>query len=308
MSSLRNVNLNLLPVLRELLRKRNVTHAARELNMSQPAVSDALARLRLILHDDLLVPTGRSFVLSALAQRLQPQLEGALTEIETLLAPAAFNPAQGIGKIRVATADYVVLLVGTVLSRKLSQQAPSMSIEFVDTHLDSLSDLRMGEIDLLIAPIGQIEDDARQFNRAKLFEDDFVYLVGTHDGRPLYRPGEDISARSHVFYEPRGRPGFRSLAETLLRQRQANLSEVARVPNFLLMPFLIERTDNVALLQRRLAEWALPRTETAVIEPMEAFPRLQVMAVWNRSRENDPAHAWFRQLLLTVPAEIGLQR
>lgn len=200
-----------------------------------------------------------------------------------------------------------MLLIGAALSRKLASQAPSMSIEFVDTHIDSNADLRMGEIDLLIAPAGQIVDDAGHFNRMKLFEDDFIYLVSAENGEARYRPGEDISVRPHVFYEPRGRPGFKSFAETVLRQRHENLEEAVRVPSFLLIPFMVDRTDNVALLQRLLAEQLSSLTNTAVVDPAPPFPKLQVLAVWNRSRENDPAHMWFRQALAELPVELGLR-
>lgn len=307
MTFLRGVNLNLLPILRELLRKANVTHAARELNMSQPAVSEALNRLRLILHDELLIPSGRTFILSALAQRLQPQLESALAEVETLLAPAAFDPASGVGKMRIATSDYIALLLAPQLALRFNEQAPSMSIEVVDTHLDSNFDLRMGEIDMIIAPAGQIVGESEQFSRMQLFEDELVYLVAAEDGVARLAPGEDLSGRPHIFCDPRGRPGFMSFAETVLRQRRTVITEAARVSSYMLIPFMIGGSDNVALVQRRLAERLLPvMANTVTIPPSEVLPKLRVMASWSRSREHDPAHSWFRGVLSEIPLELGL--
>lgn len=305
MTALRSVNLNLLPILGALLRRANVTHAARDLNMSQPAVSDALARLRLILHDELLIPSGRTFVLSILAQRLLNPVEETLTDIESLLTPAVFDPAQATGKIRIASSDYIGVVLGPRLVRKFAEQAPSMSFEIVDTHLDSNVDLRLGEVDLIIAPVGQIGDEFDQFKSIKLFDDRFVYVVGSSDGKPRCEPGEDLSARPHIFYQPRGRQGFMGVGESMLRQRHAKIAEAARVSSFLLIPFMIAGTDNVALIQRRVAEPMLKFTETFAIEPTQPFAPIQLVALWNRARENDPVHAWFRTLLSALSPELG---
>ncbi len=184
---------------------------------------------------------------------------------------------------------------------KFGEQAPSMSIEFVYAHAESNDDLRMGEIDMIIAPAGQNVGDSEQFSRAKLFEDELVYMMAAEGGKPRLAPVEDLSLRPHVFCDPRGRPGSNSFAETVLRQRNPHIIEAARVPSFMLVPFLIEGTDNVALIQRRLAERLALLTETTVIVPQEAFPKIHVMAAWNRSREHDPAHIWLRTLLSEMP-------
>ena len=304
MTALRSVNLNLLPILRALLRRANVTHAARDLNMSQPAVSDALARLRLILHDELLIPSGRTFVLSALAVRLLNQVEETLTGIESLLTPAVFDPAKAVGKIRIASSDYIGVVLGPRLIRTFAERAPGMSCEIIDTHLDSNADLRMGEVDLVIAPVGQVSDDFDQFKSIELFDDEFVYLVGTRNGEPRCAPGEDLSARPHIFYQPRGRKGFMGFGETMLRQRRARIVEAARVSSFLLIPFMIADTDNVALIQRRAVAPLLALTDTVAVTPTEPFPPLHLVGLWNRAREHDPMQAWFRNLLSEMAPEL----
>lgn len=306
MTLLRRVNLNLLPILRELLRKANVTHAAHELNMSQPAVSEALNRLRLILQDELLIPVGRRFVLSALAQRILPQVESALAQVETVLAPAAFDPGSGEGKMRIATSDYVTMLLAPKLSQAFSKQAPLMSLEFIYAHAESNEDLRTGEIDMIIAPAGQNVGESEQFNRDQLFEDDLVYLVGSDSAKHRIMAHHDAYMLPHIFCDPRGRRGSNSFAETVLRQRTPQVVEAARVPSFMLVPFLIEETENVALLQRRLAERLAPITSTEVVPPPKPFPKVRVMASWSRSREHDPVHRWFRDLLSTLTGEMDL--
>lgn len=273
--------------------------------MSQPAVSDALARLRVILHDELLIPVGRSFTLSAVATRLRPQVEEALAAVESILTPSQFDPLHGRGTIRIATSDYIGLVIGPLLARMFAEQAPSMSFEIADTHLDSAADLRSGEIDLIVAPAGQIPDDRDQFSSAPLFKEEFVYLVGNRDGTPRHDPGEDLSNRPHVFYEPRGRRGFMAHAEMVLRQGHRTIAEAARVPSFLLIPFLIEGTDNVALLQRRVAERLTSMTDTTLISAGSLLGKVTMVALWNRARQHDPVHTWFREQLASITATIA---
>jgi LysR family nod box-dependent transcriptional activator len=90
----------------------------------------------------------------------------------------------------------------------------------------------------------------------------------------------------------------------MLRQRHAKIIEAARVPSFLLIPFMVEGTDNVALIQRRAAKPMLPFTDTVAIEPEQPFTPVQIVGLWNRARDHDPVHAWFREVLATIVPEL----
>jgi DNA-binding transcriptional LysR family regulator len=147
---LRGVNLNLLPILRELLRERNVTAAAKRLNLTQSGVSEALGRLRVQFGDELLVKTGRRMVPTALALEIAPRLEDLLATTEDLLRPVRFNPAYSDREIRIATGDTVALALGKGLLQRLAAQAPRTTIQFVSTEAPMRANLEEGKIDFLI--------------------------------------------------------------------------------------------------------------------------------------------------------------
>ena len=102
---LRRIDLNLLVALDVLLDERNVTRAAARLGLSQPAVSRALARLRLVFGDALLVEGRGGYVLSARAEAIRPRLRAVLAEVGALLAARAFDPATAGGRLRLMTPD-----------------------------------------------------------------------------------------------------------------------------------------------------------------------------------------------------------
>src|SRR2546423_12089284 len=103
---LEGVDLNLLPPLAALLEERHVTRAAERSGLSQPAMSRALARLRQLLGDQLLVRDASGYVLTPRAERIQRQLAGVMPRLETLFADEVFDPATAQGDYRIAATDY----------------------------------------------------------------------------------------------------------------------------------------------------------------------------------------------------------
>lgn len=297
MSSLRGVNLNLLPVLRELLRKKNVTHASRALNMSQPAVSDALARLRHLLGDEILVGRGRSFILSPFAEQLVTPLEKALGEMEALVVPHHFDPAQSRGRLKIATADYAGLLLGPSLLGQLEKLAPGITIEFLDITSGSPAQLRSGEIDLIICPAGLDRISLDGFATVPLFRDEIVCLVDRHSEIDGILPEGEFLRRKTILFGSLVNDGV-SFVESVLRLRNVPIGNVVRVTSFLLMPFLVEDSPNIAFVQRRLAERMARATRTKIILPPFRFPELGIMMAWSASNERDPLHSWFRELMI----------
>ncbi len=109
--SARSTNLNLIPILRALLNEQSVVGAAKEVSLSQPAVSGALARLREVLDDPLLVRVGRSMRLTPRAQSMRPQMEQICAEIERLFQERSFDPATADNYFVIAAPDYLAFLL-----------------------------------------------------------------------------------------------------------------------------------------------------------------------------------------------------
>ena len=147
-----NFDLNLLRVLDALLRERNVSRAAERLSLSQPAVSNALNRLRELLDDPLLVRAGRAMQPTPRALALEAPIRHALQQIEhSLIAGEAFDPARSQQRFRIAVTDYVELVCMPALMRRLAEHAPG--IQLAIQHLTPtlpVEALDNGEVDLVL--------------------------------------------------------------------------------------------------------------------------------------------------------------
>ena len=149
----KRLDLNLLVVLDALLRERSVTRAAKELNLSQPAMSAALARLREYFNDDILVAHGKRMVPTAHAQDLAPKVARALLDIETLIeAAAVFDPASSERVFRICASDYVTVVLLQPLLVALEKSAPGIGFEISPPSPEALQQLEHGEIDFLLTP------------------------------------------------------------------------------------------------------------------------------------------------------------
>jgi DNA-binding transcriptional LysR family regulator len=290
----RSVDLNLLPVLRELLRTRNVTRAAENLNMSQSAVSEALRRLRFQFDDQVLVRVGREMAPTHFAQSLLAPVEAALEDLEQLLAPQRFDPRELHREFVIATADIVVLALGSGLVDRLERQAPRVTVQFVDLYQAADRDLKAGRLDFVIRPRTPPHDDPSR--SVLVLEEDWVYIA--RKGHPAISPGvtaADLEALTSVAFRPDPESPLRTLPH-------ASLVDQMRTPQFLTIPFIVERSDAIALIQRHLAERLEKMLDIQLLDVPTPMERKRVMATWEDIHENDPAHRWFRRLLAEVSA------
>ncbi len=294
---LRAVNLNLLPVMRELLRKRNVTHAAEALLMSQPAVSEALGRLRHLFQDDILVAKGRQFELTPLAERLRPMLETSLDQIEVLLSTPVFDPLEVKGSVKVATADYVVSIFGTELLKRLRTAAPRLTVHFIDITPQSIDELRSNEIDFILTPASAA---MLEFERHPLFEDEAVCVVPADSPIKGTIAEKDFWSARHAAFSPGGTLSASLHAQVLQEMGREEFNAVV-VQSFMLLPFLVSSTGTIAIVPRLLAQRLAPMAKVRIANLPFSFPKLRIFAFWNRAKSQDPAHHWFREFMSEVP-------
>src|SRR5438128_3154746 len=125
---LEGVDLNLLPPLAALLEEQHVTRAAERSGLSQPAMSRALGRLRVLLDDQLLVRDGSGYVLTPRAERIQRQLAGVVPQLETLFAAEVFDPATAEEHYRLAATDYPLLLFLHQVAREINKLSPHSTL------------------------------------------------------------------------------------------------------------------------------------------------------------------------------------
>ena len=302
MQTLRNINLNLMPILLALLHHRSVTRAAEALNMSQSAVSEALGNLRHVFKDELLVRSGRQMLLTDLARALTPQVEEAVASFQKLLDTPDFDPGTLTRQFVIATADSVMMTIGPALTARLMQDAPQASLQFIGLSGPAIEHVRSGDVDLVVGPV-EIISKTVDAHSAPLYDDEFACIMRRN--HPLSRgklTESDYWQAPHASYRPDYALAT-TLEELVQRQHGKEAVDVVRVPDFTLLPYFVETTDCLAMVSRQVAERLRQGTKIVVRElPFEMEP-VPLGMFWTNIKHNDPTHRWFRELL----AEIGRQ-
>src|SRR5919197_1539975 len=171
------LDLNLLVALDALLSERSVTRAARRVGLSQPGMSNALARLRRQCGDPLLVRQGAVLVPTSRAEALAGPVREALALIRGALDdPVPFDPARDRRSFRVSCSDYTVLMLIGPLVRTLASEAPGVAVEVLPRLADADRALRDADVDLVVEPteiMGQTD-----LPGTRLWEDRWVCCVG----------------------------------------------------------------------------------------------------------------------------------
>lgn len=308
-AQLASLDLNLLLMLRELLRERNVTRAAERVGITQPAASAALSRLRRHFGDELLIRAHRGYVLSPLAVQLERQVEEVCAAAERLFATGAeFSPATSLREFTLLAADYTIAVLGERLSRMIASAAPraSLHIRLVRESLAVDMPHLVRYVDAIVAP--PVSPQAHPHLRsADLFADRWVCVVSTgsraaHAGKLTVA---DLAQLSWVVPYHRDQPGSPALPPIPPVSRQLALLGIrprvaVRVESYQAVPHFIAGTDRIALMQERLVRQFADRMDLRVLEcPGEPEPIVESLW-WHEDCDSDPAHAWFREAIIKL--------
>ncbi|PZQ60220.1 MAG: hypothetical protein DI570_14765 [Phenylobacterium zucineum] len=302
---LRRTNLDLLPVLHELLRHRSLTAAARSLGVSQPAVSKALRELRATFEDDLLVSLGRQARLTPRAEALVDPLTRVLTDLGGLLEPVErFDPMTEGLHVVIRTADYVSVILAPLLVRMCATEAPAVDFHFVDRSVNNIDDL--DTLDFFIVPRPLETVYGKTIGRLPMWRDEMVCIASGRDTRwgETIAPDQFRQAR-HVVYQAgdQRNPVFSALLQPTA---VLEVAPVCEITNFLVIGAIVEEANCVALVPRRLAR-VLSASRDLRIIPIDYPDRtLEIDACWGARAGARRGHAWARDLLRravkTLPA------
>lgn len=302
--SLRTTNLNLLPILYAALRHQNLTQAARELNISQSAVSNSLRQLREHFGDELLVKDGHRLRLTNKGAELIEPLEQFLQSAQKIVASSQFEPESSTAKFRIATADYVTAIAAPLMVSILRREAPQVSVQMVTARHRSVDDLRVDKIEMIIAPWQVVEsvlfgDDhfSQEFCFEHLGTEPFVCMANRNDEE--FRQGlsvEQYLSRPHAsFYLDLG--FHASLEHNYLYQQEIRQFDQVQISDFTLLPLIASRTDCLVLTPRsvaRLVAGALP----VQIGPCPLpIPDLDLVMLWSARRGYEPDIIWLKSLV-----------
>lgn len=302
----RQFNLNLLPVLDALLECRSVTKAGAKLNLSQPASSAALSKLRHIFSDELLVLVGREMQLTPKAERLREPLRQLLDLLDVAFEIEPFSPERWEGEFIIATADYASIVLLPLLLDRLEQEAPRLTVRLANVTRGSVANLRADEIDMIIGPPELYGDNSLMIRN--LLTDQFVcvYWRGGAARREEISMEEYLAAR-HVttiidpIKQNINQNGFDKTLDSL-RSTQRNS---ATLPYYAALPFLLADTDRFALVQERLARHMKRFLPIDYVSPPVHIPSISVAMMWSPRVNHDPAHMWIRKTLSEISAKLN---
>jgi DNA-binding transcriptional LysR family regulator len=297
----RQLDLNLLVALDALLVEGNVTRAAERLGLSQPAMSHALNRLRVLLDDPILVRTPRGMVPTPRAEELAPAIHAALDDIDRALrGRPPFDPSTARRAFTIAAVDLSELTILPPLLARIAEDAPGIDLLVRPLRLDTIEEeLESGLVDVAFVVLNA--DDDLGALRQRLFHESFVCVVrADHPTVGEALTIEEFVALDHALVGPRGRRGGfvdSELARLGLTRRVALM-----VPHFLVAPMVVAKSDLILTLPERIAR------AFAAILPLRIVPTpapltlagFDVSQIWHERQSLDPAHAWLRGLIADV--------
>ncbi len=293
-----DIDLNLLRVFDAVLHEKGVTPAAARLGLTQPAVSNALARLRKVFGDALFVRTPRGVDATPFARELAEPVRQALALLESALAHGpGFDPATAARAFRFYMSDLGQIEFLPPLVERVQRDAPGVRLEAVALEVDDIADaLAAGALDLAI---GFLPGLAAPVRRQALFRDPYLCLMrADHPIKALTK--KKFLEASHALVIYRG--GHRVIEEALER---AGLSRriALRVPHFTVVPMVLERTDLVLTLPARVARVFERRGRLKALPPPVPIPPAEVAVHWHERFEADPGNRWLRGVMVELYSE-----
>lgn len=300
-NTLRGIDLNLLVVLDALMAERHVSRTASRLNMSQPAVSHALARLRHLFDDPLLIRRDGQLVPSTRALEIAPALTEALRQIREVLGPGGFDPAKEKRTFRLAMSDYGSAVVLPGLLKTLRLEAPGIDVVITQSNREAmLRQVLDGDCDLAV---GVFPDRPERIEAEQLFVERFACLadregLGSQDcldiGAYLARPHVLVAMKDEANTE----------IDMALRAVGHTRRIAVTLPHWGNAPRLIQGTDLVLTVARKALALYEHDPAVAVFEPPFPIPPFPFVQVWHERRGGDPAHLWLRNAVLGVSMSV----
>jgi DNA-binding transcriptional LysR family regulator len=296
------IDLNLLKVLDALLEERHVSRAAQRVGLSQPALSNALRRLREVCEDPLFTRSRQGMVPTARALQMGGPVRGAMRQIrEALSGGAEFDPGASVRTFRIAMPDYLEYRLMPGLLRALATEAPEVRVQV--RRLEGLfqapeTALRAGSLDLAVGffPDGKGVETG---TRVETLFSDRQAVIG-RSGHPLLR-GRGVMALEKFVAAEHAAVIFRDEAWGLIDTELASQGLRRRMrlatPHFLTALRAVQQSDLIACVPEWLAR-EFAGEGLAVRKPPFHLPEFVARMVWSREAEADPGQRWFRGMAL----------
>ena len=315
MKNLNQIDLNLLVYLEVLLRERNVTHAANQLGLSQPAMSNGLRRLRALFDDPLLVRTSEGMTPTERALELEPLVKDILLGVDRAMQPATeFEPRAAQMVVRIMASDYAESTLFPAVLTELRDNAPDITLDIMNPSDVSFLDVERGKVDLVINRFDQMP---QSFHQITLWQDSFSCLLSPN--HPIL---DDFSLESylsadHIWVSKTGM-GVGVGVDPSDVQRLgwvdsalAQLGEKRRIRVFTrhyqAAMTLAEQNDLIVTLPTR-ATWLKQNDPRVAIRQVPFdVPPLELKMAWSPLLHNNAPHRWVRQFITRIARSLSTE-
>jgi DNA-binding transcriptional LysR family regulator len=292
-----DIDLNLLRLFDAVYRTRNVSRAAELLELTQPAASQGLTRLRALIHDPLFMRAGGGVQPTPKANRLADPIRLALVTIEQALSESAgFEPLQSRRSFRLHMSDIGEGRFLPELMVMLRERAPNVRLETMPLARSEITDaLDSGRIDLAFGFLPMVKDT----QRVQLLKDRYIVLL--RKGHPFTRKRrtakallEDLKLLEFV--------AVRTHADTLRILALLNLEDRLRLTteHFMVLPSIVRATDLAVVMPRNIAQGFADEGGYAIVEPPFPLRDFAVSLHWSKRFEADPGNRWLRQAIVEI--------
>ncbi|MEX2124494.1 MAG: LysR family transcriptional regulator [Woeseia sp.] len=290
----RNIDLNLLKIFNSIYCEQSISKAAQMLCVSQPAVSNALKRLRELYNDPLFIRTSDGMRPSPRAQELVHPIQEALRQLDKALSiDAEFRPETSNRTFTVALTDYGEFYFLPRMLRQLADEAPGVEIICLPHPGATMAvELKAGSVDLVW---DWVRIDDPEYHIEVVFDDPGYCLVRTnhpeiHGELSLdqYLAAEHVALRPTRLHHPR--------IERALERRGLHRKVVAEVSHLTVIPGVVAQTNLIATMPKRLAELYAEMMDLQVLQNPVYDDAVIVYQMWHDRFEHDEGHKWFRNL------------
>jgi DNA-binding transcriptional LysR family regulator len=306
------VDLNLLVYLDVLLRECNVTRAAEELSISQPAMSNSLRRLRDLFGDPILVRTSEGMTPTDRAIELQPLVRTVLAAAEQAILPKTdFDPAASRRIFRIMASDYTEATLVPALLSRLRKQAPKIRLDIMTPSDVSFHDVERGKVDLVI---NRFDTLPQSFHQVRLWDDSFSCVVSAQNAIIKNWNLESYLKAKHVWVSKTGmgvgvgmstddvqRLGW---VDDALHKIDVKRDIALFTRHYQAALRLAEQDDLVVTLPSMAARQLENNANVKILEPPFTIPRMRLKMVWSPLLQHDPGHRWLRQLIKHVSEDM----
>ena len=301
---IKDIDLNLLRLFDAVYRCGSVSRAADQLDLTQPAASQGLTRLRALLHDPLFVRAAGGVAPTPKAQRLADAVRQALATLEQALnESAAFDPLASRRTFRIHMSDIGEARFLPELMSALRSVAPGVHVETFPVPASEIADgLDRGRIDFAFGFLPDVEDTQRQH----LLTDRYIVLLredhpfrAAFGSRP-HKPAALLDALHQLeFVAVRSHSHTLRILQMLKLQSQLRLT----TEHFMVLPAIVRATDLAVVMPYNIAEGFMAQGGYAIVEPPFPLKDFSVALHWSRRFASDPGNRWLREMLLSLFAE-----